>query len=155
MSLESMHTKEKLRRQEAEKDLKEARQRLAHRNEVHGEVIGVHRQIEKMAGQIADQLIPQNELVINLKNHIAQLHQRLGATPAQAQFHTLVQAGEYEYLGDAVSAMMADGQQKLAVVPQMTGSTQNPNLVTSNQSQEKAAKQPSKLAIKANAAKEK
>ena len=112
MSLESQLAKEKEKRLAAEKDLHECRNRLQSRNEVHGEVIMVNRQIEKMAGQIADQLVPQNELVIHLKNHIASLHQRLGASPIQAEFHTLVEAREYDYLGNTVSLMIADGNGK-------------------------------------------
>ena len=103
---------EKKRRETAEKHLKEARERLVHCNGVHGEVIAVHNQIEKMAGQIADQLVPQNELVVNLKHHIAQLHQRLGASPAQAWYHTLVEAGDYANMGPTVSALLANANKE-------------------------------------------
>ena len=66
-----------------------------------------------MAGKISDQLIPQNELVVHLKQHIAQLYLRLGHSPIQAEYKTLLEAGDYASLGPAVSSILSSGQHGL------------------------------------------
>ena len=53
---------------------------------------------------------------------MAELYKKLGGTEFQAWYQTLVEAGEYDQLGDVVSGMIAEKQAKQGGQPPATES---------------------------------
>ena len=60
-----------------------------------------------MAQDIQNQLMPQMKALMDLKQHVATLYQKLGNTELQSWYKTLVEAGEFDQLGPIVSGMLA------------------------------------------------
>ena len=65
--LERSASYERQRRKRAEDSLRECRDRLRNVNDIHGSIIEVNSKLEVMAGQIADQLAPANQKVMEMK----------------------------------------------------------------------------------------
>ena len=61
------HRRVPLRYVELEKELESCRDRLLHCNGVHGEVIDIHEQINRMQMQIAEERLPQLTKEMRLK----------------------------------------------------------------------------------------
>ena len=98
------------RRKETEAELEKSTRVNAHNAGLKSEVIEVHKTLKKMAEQIQDQLMPQTQTIMILKQHIYELYKMLGNSESKAWYHTLVEAGEYEALGPFVSGMLIEGQ---------------------------------------------
>ena len=65
-----------------------------------------------MAQDIQNQLLPQTKALMDLKQHVATLYQKLGNTELQSWYKTLVEAGEFDQLGPIVSGMLAAQQNR-------------------------------------------
>ena len=88
------------------------RDRLWKARQLSQEITKINRNIEQIANQINNEVLPQVQKVMRLKQKVAELYQQLGSSEDQSWYETLCCAQEWDQLEPLVSRIMAKGMAK-------------------------------------------
>ncbi len=87
--------------------------KLSEARDIKQELRAFYAKLNAIAAKSNGQMVPQTETIVQLKLKMMELYQKLGVSAIQAEYHTLVQCGEFDKLGHVLSVMLLEGQLKM------------------------------------------
>ena len=70
------------------------------------ELTNMSKRISELAQKVTEEILPATLKIAKLKTHILGLYKQMGYDENQCNYHTLVEAGEFEQLEPVVTAML-------------------------------------------------